>query len=125
MIVERIANRSELEETCRWYVARGARPPELDWFGHGFWIRGVAAVFPVFTDTPRAYVEDVVTNPEASSEARATALETLEAFVLQEAKARGYLFVVGWSREPDIAKRASARGFVDLGAFQGFAKRLE
>jgi hypothetical protein len=117
-------SQSSLAETLRWYEARGEATPPADWFGEGYWVPGVAAVFPVFTDTPRAYIEDVVTNPAAGSAERNEALVALESFVCELAKAQGYRFVLGWSRSGDMARRAAQRGFSDLGQFHGFARRL-
>jgi hypothetical protein len=124
MIVREIVSRNELFETMSWYEAHGQATPNSDWFGKGYWIPGVAAAFVYETDGPRVYIEDVVTNLDASPKMRHEALEKLLSFVVAQSARRGYKYIVGWSRESDIAKRAADDGFTEIGKFEGFALRI-
>jgi hypothetical protein len=119
-----VVDSAALEQIRGWYTARGQTPPPADWFGAGLWVPGVAAGF-LYVCGARAYLEDVTTNPEADSKARHEALASLGQHLVAAAREAGASYLVGWSREMDVAARAHAMGFVDIGQFRGFALALE
>ncbi len=124
-MIREIVTPRDLEETLAWYAARGEPSPAPDWFGRGFTVPHVAAAFLYLTDSRRAYVEDVVTNPACSAEERHVALLELQTHIERVARDAGALYLVGWSHEADIAKRAGQCGYTDIGQYHGFARRLE
>ena len=125
MAVFEIATDRELDAVRGWYRARGLAVPVREWFGHGFWVPGVAACFLYLTDSRRAYVEDLTTNPAESAAVRHVALLELGERLEQEARKAGVRYLVGWTQEEDVAERGRSGGYHPIGVFHGFAKILE
>jgi len=114
----------DLTETLRWYDLQGEPAPARDWFvGIGLIVPDVCAGF-LYVAGRRGYLEDIVTNPEATGAMRRDGLIQLVREAEKTAQFHGVVYLVGWSRETTVARRAVACGYVEIGNFQGFAKRV-
>lgn len=125
MAVFEVITDRELDTIRGWYRARGLTVPAREWFGHGYWVPGVAACFLYRTDSARAYVEDLTTNPERSAAERHLALLDLRECIERKALELGVRYLVGWTQESDVAERGRNEGWHPIGVFHGFAKILE
>jgi hypothetical protein len=74
-------------------------------------VPGVAAGFLYSTDSSLCILEGYVTNPECDSEIRNKALEVVTEHLLAIAEAKGFTYIVAFTGDESIVKRAERSGF--------------
>lgn len=100
-------------------------PDVLAW-DTGFWVPDVGAGFLICTNSAKAFIEDFVTNPNTTPEQRDSALFAIERAIVQEARRRGFRYLMGFSPLPVIWRRVARAGYVisDVPVRQ-YGKRLD
>jgi hypothetical protein len=111
-------------EVMKWH-ARHQRPWNPDSISlEGVIVPGVAAGWLYVTNGPVAFIENVVTNPEASSEDRHAALDAIHDWAFKAAKSRGYRRLVALVTHDGLVPRAEAYGYENAGKTTVLVKEL-
>ncbi len=112
MKVERVPV-DDLPEIASWYARRGMDEGwPREWLSDlGFQVRGVAAGWLITTNTARALIEDFITNPDAPKSERGSAIEALEARIVEEARKLGFRHLLGSTNIDAMRERAKGLGY--------------
>ncbi len=103
----------DLPEIAGWYRARGLDVGwPREWLSDlGFQVRGVAAGWLITTNTARALIEDFIANPAVDSIERRAALVAVENRIVEEARARGFRYILGNANLRAMHDHARALGY--------------
>jgi hypothetical protein len=122
--------RSVIESDCpvidSWLRIRGAATPPREWYSdQGYIVDGIACAFLYTTNSGRASIEELTTNPIASSKDRFQAIQEITRSIIHAAKSLGFKFLIGYSVEPSVYERADELGFqVSAQNFRAIVKPL-
>lgn len=109
-----------------WYEANKLPAPPKDWFepGYGIIVSNVAAIF-LYCTKNRAYIEDMISNPESDKEERNVVLSTISNMLEEEAIKRGIKYIIFCSSHPAVIDRAIKHNYkVVRGKFYLIMKML-
>lgn len=114
---------SDIATRDAWLAARNvsrpmANPP------FGFIVDGVACGFLVETTSDFALIDDVVTNPAASSADRHAALELILDALTEVARDRSIPFCVINASDPSIVARCLSRGMTEHVGMRHFVRKV-
>lgn len=124
MLVSRVLE-LDFDEIERWFEAHDMTMPHKSLFPPtGFIVRGIAAGFIYFTDSPLAIIDDYISNPTSDLKTRSDALNMITEHLLEIAKRRGCAVVKCDSKIEVIKKRAEALGFTPVGSFDSFVMKI-
>ncbi len=104
---------ADLPELARWHARRGMDEGwPREWLSDlGFQVRGLAAGWLITTNTARAMIEDFVSNPDAPKSERRAAVEAVEARIIEEARSRGFRYILGSTNLETMRERALRLGY--------------
>jgi len=91
----------------------------------GVIVPGVACAWVYFTDSDLAIVENVISNPESTREARGEALASIQQTLESAARARGARYLLGQSGNSNLLERVLEYGYVVTGEIRQFVKVLQ
>lgn len=115
MMVQR-AEAEDVLAAIAWAKARGIGPLPTDVFSPtGFVVRGLAGLWLYTTNSTIAYLDMLVSNPDAPKDRRRLALDLVIDACADAAKKAGCRAVMGPCNRDDVEARYVARGFVVLG----------
>ena len=104
--------KDDLEELNEWLEDYDQGPVTMrDLPRHGVIIPGVACAFMVSTDTTTCFLDAMVTNKYAHSDARDEAIGQIEKWIKELGKISGYERIGVFTSEPSLVKRAIHLGF--------------
>lgn len=75
----------------------------------GYVVEGVCAAFMYKTDSKVAYMENVISNPDAPHELRALAVGMLGDQIFKKAKELGFKVVLGWTKNKSVSSVSGSR----------------
>lgn len=98
---------------CEWWKSKDFTPPPEELLpATGYVCNEIAAGFLYLTNSPIAWAEWIVGNPEVDKEARSIALDELINHVCCAAKKAGSIVVFSSSNNAHFMKRLTTLGFV-------------
>lgn len=102
----------DYEQIKAWLTSRGSHVFHPDVLPpHGFIVDGVAAMFIYETwKSPFCYLENMVTNQDASSDQRHLALSLITTACVEKARELGFKFAMAVTDEPTVIVRAVKHG---------------
>lgn len=107
-----VVQQADLPTIADWHHRRGMPAWPEGWLSpHGYWVPGLAAGWFVPTESCRALLEDFVTNPDADKATTNEALFAVEARICEEARARGFRFLIGTTKLSVIRDRVRRAGY--------------
>lgn len=107
-----VVQQADLPTIAGWHYSRGIGAWPEGWLSpYGYWVPGLAAGWFVPTESSRALLEDFVTNPEADRAATNEALFAVEARICEEARARGFRYLIGATKLDVIRSRVRRAGY--------------
>ena len=107
-----LADDRDRDEVDSWYLARGLlAPPRGNLPEIGLIVRGVAACFIWRTDSQIALVDNCISNPAASADARGAAMDELGAAVVEQVRALGVGHLVCVVSDAGLLGRLEMLGF--------------
>jgi hypothetical protein len=99
-------------EAIAWMEKRSMPAIPADTFSKtGFVVEGIAGLWLYTTDSTLAYLEMLVSNPDASSADRHAALDLVIQACVNAARAAGCRGVMAPVAHPDVVRRAQENGF--------------
>lgn len=99
-------------EMAKWSRGHGSNLPSLSLFPENGWVvPGFCAMFLYMTDSGVAFMENLISNPDAPYSLVSPALDACIAATLQGAKDLGVQFVWGTTFIPGVVGRARQHGF--------------
>lgn len=105
---DRAKDTKTINQWCRdWKMSEFA-----DWWlpDTGYMVEGVLYGSLYFTNSGLAYLENIISNPDAPTELRQTALGMVGDASFQEARAAGYKAVLGWTSNKSVAGVSAEHG---------------
>jgi hypothetical protein len=111
-------------EVAGWYAAQKAAWDPESVSDEGVIRRGVAAGWFWRTNGPVAFIEGVITNPEATREQRHVALNSIHEWAKGRAKVCGARKLVALIEHDGLAKRAQEYGYADAGFAHVLVKEI-
>lgn len=105
--------KDDMPEIARWSEWRGLPEwPGNEWLSDlGFWVPRVCAGWLVTTNSPRALLEDFIANPRCHETLRGEALFALERHIADEARRRGFKFLIGTTKLRSVRERVRIAGY--------------
>lgn len=91
---------------------------------HGFIDDNHAAGFLVSTDTNICYLDFFISNPDLSKDSRDPILDKIVVELMILADQLGFKYIKFETNNLSIAERGLEKGFMNLGNFDSFARRL-
>lgn len=91
----------------------------------GFVVPGIACAHLYQTDGGIAILENFISNPHVSRDARVEALDTIIEALTEEAKKLGFKMVMALSTHPTINEGCRVHKFEDIGVYRMFSKEIK
>lgn len=107
---------SDKKTLFNWLLKRDVNVSEAELPGYGYMVSSILTREPVACGFLReqgdlGFIEGMTTNPDAWSEERNEAMDTVTIHLLNYAKRQGIKRVIGYSLDENIVKRAVRHGF--------------
>jgi hypothetical protein len=115
----------DLDEMNDWYTQRHEPTVPVEALPSlGFLVPGVAAGFLYQTDSSLAFVEGLVSNPNARLCVRARALALILEGLVEAARGFGFKQVIGMGRASGPVKLTLRQGFRRIGSYEMVVKEV-
>lgn len=112
----RLYTSDDYKTLCSWYEIHKETPPAKEFLPNSTFILEVAgepmmSVSLILTNTPIAWIENLVSNPHQKGALRVSAVNEMELFLQRFAKDQGYKRLFGMSKQEKLIKRYKGLGY--------------
>ncbi len=116
---------SDFELINSWYEKRNLQPVDKIFLSsNGYIVDDIVAVWLYKTDSSIAWIENLITNPDAKTYERSRSIDYLLIHVCNEARSMGFKAIIGLTKLAAVSNRCKSLGFKTIENYKFLSKSL-